>query len=72
MKHYLKGRKIRTVVQDEKSEFSKVKNEVPQRSVLVSIKFLVYVNYITEGLNSYISLVANDAELQQQQQQKNK
>ena len=72
MKHYLKGRKIRTVVQDEKSEFSKVKNEVPQRSVLVSIMFLVYVNYITEGLNSYINLVANDAELQQQQQQKNK
>ena len=40
-----------------------MKSGVPQGSVLAPIMFLVYVNYMTEGVNSYISLVANDAKL---------
>ena len=40
-----------------------MKNGVPQGSVLAPIMFLVYVNDVTEGVNSYISLFEDDSEL---------
>ena len=63
MEDYLKGREMRTVVKDKKSEWREVKNGVPQRSVLAPIMFLVYVNDMTEGKNSYISLFADNGKL---------
>ena len=44
----------------ENSEWRKVICGVPQGSVLAPIMFLVYVNDMT-GINSYISLFADDA-----------
>ena len=63
MEDYLKEREMRTVVKDEKSECRKVKSGVPQGSVLAPIMFLVYVNDMTEGVSSYISLFADDLKL---------
>ena len=63
MDDYLKGREMRTVVKDEKSEWREVKNGVPQGSVLAPIMFLIYVNDMTERISSYISLFADDAKL---------
>ena len=63
MEDYLKGREMRTVVKDEKFEWRKVKNGVPQGSVLAPIMFLVYVNDMTEGVSSYISLFADNEKL---------
>ena len=64
MEDYLKGREMRTVVKDEKSEWREVKSGVPQgSSVWAPIMFLIYVNDMTEGVSSYISLFANDAKL---------
>ena len=63
MEDYLKGREMRTVVKDDKSEWMEVKSGVPQGSVLAPIMFLIYVNDITEGVSSYISLLADDAKL---------
>ena len=40
-----------------------MKNGVPQGSVLASIMFLIYINDMTEGVSSYISLFADDAKL---------
>ena len=63
MEDYLKGREMRTVVKDEKSEWSEVKCRIPQGSVLAPIMFLIYVNDMTKGVSSYISLFADDAKL---------
>ena len=63
MEDYLKGREMRTVVKDEKSEWQAVKSGVPQGSVLTPIIFLIYINDITEGVSSYISLFADDGKL---------
>ena len=41
-----------------------MKNEVLQRSILAPIMFLVYEYDIIEGVNSCISLFADDAKLQ--------
>ena len=63
MEDYLKGREMRIVVKDEKSEWRGVKTGVPQGSVLAPIMFLIYVNDMTEGVSSYISLFADDVRL---------
>ena len=63
MEDYLIGREMRTVVKDEKSEWMEVKSGVPQGSVLAVIMFLIYVNDMTEGINSYISLFGDDQKL---------
>ena len=63
MEVYLRGREMRTVVKDEKSERREVKSGVPQGSVLAPIMFLIYVNDMIEGVSSYISLFADDGKL---------
>ena len=54
---------MRTVIKDQKSEWCSVKSGVPQGSVLALVIFLVYVNDMTEGMNSYMSLFIDDAKL---------
>ena len=63
MENYLKGKEMRTEVKDEKSDWRKVERGVPQATVLASIKFLVYVYDMTEGVSNYRSLFAYDAKL---------
>ena len=63
MEDYLKQRKMAAVVNDEETEWREVNCGVPQGSVLVSIMFLVYVNYMTKQVSSYISLLADNAKL---------
>ncbi len=36
---------------------------IPQGSVLAPIMFLIYMNDMPEGVNSYISILADDANL---------
>ena len=63
MEDYLKGREMKIVIKDEKSEWREVKSGVPQGSVLAPIMFLIHVNDMIEGVSSYISLFADDAKL---------
>ena len=55
---------MRTVAKHEKSEWREVKiGVVLQESVLAPIMFLIYVNDITQGVSSYISLFVNYTKL---------
>ncbi len=48
---------------EETSNWRGVKCGVPQGSVLAPIIFVVYINDMTEGINSYMSLLEDDARL---------
>ncbi len=71
IKDYLDGREMRTVVRDEKSQCRRVTSGVPQGLALAPIVFLMYVNDMPQGINSYISLFANDANWQRKIQKEN-
>ena len=58
--HFLNNRSQRVLVDGEKSEFGPVLSGVPQGTVLGPILFLIYINDITENMNSTVRLFADD------------
>jgi len=56
---------MRTVIRGMLSSCREVTSGVPQRCVLATIMFLIYVNDIMEyvGRDSYISMFADDAKI---------
>ena len=63
MEDFLNNREMRTVIKDEKSEWCSGESGVHQESVLTPKMYLVYINDMTEAVNSYMSLFADDAKL---------
>ena len=53
---FLSNREMRTVIKDQKSEWCSVKSRVPQGSVLAPVMLLIFLNDMTEGVNSYMSI----------------
>ena len=60
---YLHGRKIRVVVNGQKSNWLNTTAGVPQGSILGPLLFLIFINDVTEGIESDIHLFADDTSL---------
>jgi hypothetical protein len=60
---YLQDRKIRVVINGQKSEWLNTNAGVPQGSILGPLLFLIFINDITEGIESDIHLFADDTSL---------
>jgi hypothetical protein len=60
---YLQDRKICVVVNGQKSEWLNTNAGVPQGSILGPLLFLIFINDITDGIESDIHLFADDTSL---------
>lgn len=56
MKDYIDGREMTPVIQGVQSEWRRVASGVSQRSMLIRIMFLVYVNDVSQpqGISGYM------------------
>ena len=70
MEDLLKDREMRTIIRDKNHPGRRVLSRVLQGLVLASITFPVYMNYISEIKDSYISLFADDTELMRRMKNK--
>jgi len=62
-KNYLSDRTQRVVINGQSSVPGFIKGGVPQGSVLGPLLFLIYINDITEGIESNVKLFADDTSL---------
>lgn len=60
---YLTRREHRTVFRGTFSSLAEVTSRVPQGSVFGPMPFLVHVNDLSEGTESYLNIFANDTKL---------
>ena len=63
MKNYLLGRQMRTMIRGKFSSWRDITSGVPQGAVLAPIMFLVFVNDMPNGVNTYMNMFADDAKV---------
>ena len=56
-------RKQRVVLNGQTSDWADINAGVPQRSVLGTLLFLIYINDLSEGLKSNVKLFADDTSI---------
>jgi len=62
-KDFLIGRTQRVVVAGSFSEWTQVLSRIPQSSVLGTVVFIYYINYLPEDIASFIFLYADDGKI---------
>ena len=61
--NFLIGRQQKVILNGSSSQWIDVTSGVPQGSVLTPLLFLLYVNYITDGVQSTLEMFAHDSKL---------
>lgn len=59
----MRDQQIGMVVKDKMSGWRKVMSGILQGSVLAAVMFLIFINDMVDGTNSYGSLFADDAKM---------
>ena len=63
LKKYLENREQRVVLNGQTSEWRKIMSGIPQGSVLGPLLSLIYINDLTDGINSLCKIFADDTSL---------
>ena len=63
LKNYLENREQRVVLNGHTSEWRKIMSAVPQGPVLGPLLFLLYINYLPDGINLLCKIFADDISL---------
>ena len=66
MEEFLVGRQTKTTIRGKHSEWKEVSSGVPQGSVLATIMYLIYINDLGNGIDSYINMFDDDAKIMRQ------
>ena len=63
LKNYLHSREQRVVLNGQTSRWKRIYSRVPQGSVLGPVLFLIYINYLPDGITSICRIFADDTSL---------
>ena len=60
IKNFLSNKFQKVILNGQTSEWEKINVRVPQGSILGPLFFLIYINYLFDGISSLVKLIVDD------------